>query len=59
MGGEEITRKVKVSLARSVCADFPTSGKMLSFVLEQGVNLSHIFLLLQRRRLLGGGGRSE
>ena len=26
MGGEEITRKVRVSLTRFVCADFPASG---------------------------------
>ena len=55
MGGEEITRKVRVSLARSICADFPTSGnKNVVFFSGTGSESFTYFSSSSEKKVIGG-----
>ena len=60
MGGEEITRKVRVCLTRFVCADFPSSGnKNVVFRSGTGSESFTYFSSSSEKKGVGGDGRSE
>ena len=59
-GGEEITRKVRMSLTRFVSADFPISGnKNVVFYSGTGSESFTYFSSSSEKKGVGGDGRSE
>ena len=59
-GGEEITRKVRMSLTRFVSTDFPISGnKNVVFYSGTGSKSFTYFSSSSEKKGVGGDGRSE